>query len=137
MSGRGEIRRIAQGLTGMSYTALHQQWDINRWQSALCLWTTPGAWPLAVAETRKELCINESASFTDPQLLEQAKSVLKSFHGLNLGEEEDRPAKRRKTLPDSGNDVNVSTYEHCKSILVGSDGQSSVSNLSDLHNMIQ
>lgn len=111
--------------------------NANWWQSALCLWTAPGLWPLSVADTRQQLCTNESEAFADPRLLEQAQSVLRSFRGLNLSEEDDRPAKRRKTLPDSENGVNLSAYEHLKSVLVGSDGESLTASLSNLHNTVQ
>lgn len=86
---------------------------------------------------RKTLCTNESGAFKDPQLLEQAKLALKSFRGLNLGEDEDRPAKRRRTLPEFGTDESVSAYEYFKSVLVDSDGQSPISTLSNLHNIVQ
>jgi len=101
------------------------------------LWTSPGTWPAEVEDARNELCTNASGSFTDPQLLEGAASVLKSFRGLNLTDEEDRPVKRRKTLPDSSEDVNISVYEQLVMVLNGSTQDSPVLNLSDLHNLVQ
>lgn len=103
---------------------------------ALCLWTSPGAWPLHVADLRKELCENETGSFSDAQLSEESASTVKAFRALNLGEES-RPAKRRKKLPDSTEDINQSTYEQLVMTLNGSTQDSPVLNLSNLHNIIQ
>jgi serine/threonine-protein kinase ATR len=101
------------------------------------LWTSPGTWPLQISERRKELCADEVESFTDSQLLKDAASVLKSFRVLNLGDEDDRPAKRRKTRLDSTDDVNETTYENLKIILTGGDHEAPVANLSNLHNIVQ
>ncbi|CAO2647756.1 Nn.00g086780.m01.CDS01 [Neocucurbitaria sp. VM-36] len=113
------------------FSALHK--DL---QLALCLWTSPGSWPSEVANLRKEICTNESGSFSDAQLVEQSASVVQTFRGMNLGDE-DRPAKRRKTLPEPAENTNVSTYEQMMIVLNGSTQESPVLNLANLHNIIQ
>ena len=87
-------------------------------------------------ELRKELCENESESFSDIELSEQSMPVVKTFRLLNLSNEE-RPAKRRKTLPNASEDINRSTYEQLVVSLNGSTQDSPVHNLSNLHNIIQ
>jgi serine/threonine-protein kinase ATR len=89
-----------------------------------------------VADLRKELCENESGGFSDLRLSEESGPVLKTFRALNLGDES-RPAKRRKTLPDSAEDVNNSTYQRLVVVLNGSTEDSPVLNLSNLHNIIE
>jgi len=84
---------------------------------------------------RKELCENESASFSDIELSEQSTPLVKTFRSLNLSNE-DRPAKRRKTSPDASEDINRSTYEQLVVLLNGSTQDSPVLNLSNLHNII-
>ncbi|KAF2828831.1 hypothetical protein CC86DRAFT_319926 [Ophiobolus disseminans] len=106
-------------------------------QLALCLWTSPGTWPIEVADARKELCTNPSASFADPQLSNGAALILKSFRELNLGDGEDRPAKRRKTLPNSSEDVNEGVYQQLVRVLNGSSQDSPVLDLRNLHNIVQ
>ena len=54
---------------------------------------------------------------------------------LNLGNEE-RPAKRRKKLLDTP-DINHITYERLVMILNGSNHDSPVLNLTNLHNIIE
>ncbi|KAF1947946.1 hypothetical protein EJ02DRAFT_429695 [Clathrospora elynae] len=105
-------------------------------QLALCLWTAPGIWPMEVADIRKELCESESESFSDAQLAAESISIIKTFRALNLGDE-DRPAKRRKTLPDSTEDLNESAYEQLVMVLNGSTQDSPVLNLANLHNIVQ
>jgi serine/threonine-protein kinase ATR len=109
----------------------------NVCQSALCLWTAPDSWPVAVTDVRKELCTNAFGAFPNPQILEVATAVLKTFRALNFDEEDDRPAKRRKTLPESSEDVNESIYRQMVVKLSGSTQDSPVLNLSNLHNIIQ
>lgn len=105
---------------------------------ALCLWTSPGAWPTEVADLRNELCLNQSDSFSNPQLSEESMSIVKTFRALNLGDI-DRPVKRRKTLPDptEDEDVNSSVYAQLQMALNGSSLESPVLGLSDLHNTVQ
>ncbi|CAA9966791.1 Protein kinase rad3 [Pyrenophora teres f. maculata] len=105
-------------------------------QLALCLWTGPGAWPVHVADLRKELCENESASFSDVGLSEQSTPLIKTYCSLNIITE-DRPTKRRKTIPDASEDINRSTYEKLVVSLNSSTQDSPVLNLSNLHNIIQ
>ncbi|KNG49644.1 protein kinase rad3 [Stemphylium lycopersici] len=105
-------------------------------QLALCLWTSPGSWPMHIADLRKELCENESGSFSDAQISEESASTVKTFRTLNL-DVEDRPAKRRKTLPDSSDDTNKTMYERLAITLNGSTQDSPVLNLSNLHNIVQ
>jgi serine/threonine-protein kinase ATR len=56
---------------------------------------------------------------------------------MNLGDENDRPAKRLKTLSGTSSDVNSSTYEQLKVLLNGSTQDSPVPNLANLHNIVQ
>ena len=91
---------------------------------------------MEVADLRKEICTNESGSFSDAQLLEQSASVVQIFRYLNL-DNEDRPAKRRKTLPEPAENTNISTYERMMMVLNGSTQASPVLNLANLHNIIQ
>jgi serine/threonine-protein kinase ATR len=106
-------------------------------QSALCLWTSSDSWPVAVASIREELCTGAAASFTERELRERSTSVLQTFRALNIGDDNDRPAKRRKTLPNTLEDGNRAAYEELKALLVGSSQESPVLHLVDLHNIIQ
>ncbi|KAH7380651.1 protein kinase rad3 [Pyrenochaeta sp. MPI-SDFR-AT-0127] len=105
-------------------------------QLALCLWTSPGDWPMDVASLREELCLNTSGCFSDPQILEESAQVMKTFQAINSGDM-DRPVKRRKVLPGPVEDINSSTYEQLVIALNGSTQESPVLNLSGLHNTIQ
>jgi serine/threonine-protein kinase ATR len=89
-----------------------------------------------IADLRKELCESESGSFSDAQLTEESMPIMKTFRLLNLGDEE-RPVKRRKTLPEATEDVNESVYQRLVMTLNGSTHDSPVLNLSNLHNIIQ
>ena len=89
-----------------------------------------------IADLRKELCESESESFSDAQLSEESIPIMRTFRMLNLGDEE-RPAKRRKTLPESTEDANESVYQRLVMLLNGSTQDSPVLNLSNLHNIIQ
>lgn len=107
-------------------------------QAALCLWTLPGSWSSEVAATRTELCEAASKSFTDAHLFEDSALALKTFRALNLdAEDTDRPAKRRRTIPDSSDDDEPATYERLMAILNGSSEDSPVPNLANLHNIVQ
>jgi serine/threonine-protein kinase ATR len=108
----------------------------NGSKSALCLWTSPDSWPLQVVDTRKELCTNITGCFSDTQLLKDSALPVKAFRALNLTNDE-RPAKRRKTLPDSSDDISKSTYEQLVLYLNGSVHDSPVHNLANLHNIVQ
>jgi serine/threonine-protein kinase ATR len=85
---------------------------------------------------RKDLCTNTVGSFTDPQLLKESTTVAKIFRALNLGDDE-RPTKRRKTLPNSPEDVNESAYQNIVMLLNGSTQDSPVLSLANLHNIVQ
>jgi serine/threonine-protein kinase ATR len=89
-----------------------------------------------IADLRKELCESESGSFSDAQLSEESMPFMQTFRMLNLGDEE-RPTKRRKTLPEPTEDVNESVYQRLVMTLNGSTQDSPVLNLSNLHNIIQ
>lgn len=91
---------------------------------------------MEVLNSREELRVNESGGISDPQVSEESMSVVKSFSSINLGDE-DRPAKRRKTLPDASEDINHSTYRQLVIALNGSTQESPVLNLSNLHSTIQ
>ncbi|KAF1842478.1 uncharacterized protein K460DRAFT_346363 [Cucurbitaria berberidis CBS 394.84] len=123
------IAKVCQNIE--KFSGLHK--DL---QLALCLWTSPGPWPTEVADLRQEICSDESESFSSTQLVEQSMSVIKTFRELNMGDE-DRPSKRRKTLPDSPEDAYGSTYEYLMMVLNGSTQASPVLNLSNLHNIVQ
>jgi serine/threonine-protein kinase ATR len=107
----------------------------NIYQLALCLWTAPGTWPMSVADIRKELCESDTGNFSNAQLAEESTRILKLFRVLNLGTEE-RPTKRRKTLPDTS-DINRTIYERLMMVLNGSSQDSPVFNLSNLHNIME
>jgi serine/threonine-protein kinase ATR len=109
----------------------------NNGQSALCLWTSADVWPTEVASIRRDLCAGTSEGFTEPQLRECWNSVLRTFRELNLGDDSGRPAKRRKTLPDTSEDVNRTVYEGLKAFLVGSSQESPVLNLANFHTIVQ
>lgn len=51
--------------------------------------------------------------------------------------DEDRPAKRRKTMHESSEDANTSAYHQLTTLLNGSSRDSPILNLSNLHNIIQ
>lgn len=91
---------------------------------------------MEIAELRKGIYANDSGGFSDIQLLEQSASVVQTFRELNLGGE-DRPAKRRKTLPESEETTDTSTYERMIMVLNGSTQESPVLDLTDLHNIVQ
>ncbi|KAH8732219.1 hypothetical protein GQ44DRAFT_602205 [Phaeosphaeriaceae sp. PMI808] len=105
-------------------------------QSALCLWTSEDSWPVEIADRRRELRTNASQCFTDPQVLEDATLVLKTFCASNL-DTNDRPAKRRKTLPNSHQDINISTYEHLAMFLNGNPKDSLVANLANIPSIVE
>jgi len=51
--------------------------------------------------------------------------------------DEERPAKRRRTLPENAEDEKPDAYVELKMILNGSSPESPVLNLSDLHHIVQ
>lgn len=103
------------------------------------MWTTPDSWPSEVATIRQKLRTDASASFTDANLLQDSALVLKTFRALNIDDDEDkdRPVKRRRTIPDSSDDEEPSTYEQLMTLLNGSSQDSPVLNLANLHNIVQ
>lgn len=103
---------------------------------ALCLWTSPDMKSMQVANLRKELCENEFGSFSDAQLSEESMSAVKAFRALNLGDG-DRPAKRRKKLPESSEDVNQDALRRIMMSLNGSIHDSPVLFLSNAQDLIQ
>ncbi|KAF9697303.1 hypothetical protein EKO04_004887 [Ascochyta lentis] len=104
-------------------------------QLALCLWIPKGAWTETVETLREELCSEGAASFTTAQVAEDATKCVQVFQRMHLDEE--RPAKRRKTLHESSEDVNTSAYHQLTISLNGSSQDSPILNLSDLHNIVQ
>jgi serine/threonine-protein kinase ATR len=88
-----------------------------------------------VADIRKELCESDTGSFSNAQLTDESTQILKAFRVLNLGSEE-RPTKRRKTLPDTS-DINRTTYERLMMVLNDSTYDSPILNLSNLHNIME
>ena len=89
-----------------------------------------------VADLRKELCENESGGFLNAQLSEESTSSVKAFRALNLGDE-DRPAKRQKTLPGSLDRTNTAVYNRIIMILNGSTPDAPILNTTDLVNTIR
>jgi serine/threonine-protein kinase ATR len=108
--------------------------EANSCQSALCLWTSSNAWPAEVADVRRELCVDNPGAFSDLQIPEDASSVMKAFRALNLGEDGDRPPKRRKTLPESSEHNPRPCYKHLKEVLKTPSQESP--DLTGLHNVI-
>jgi serine/threonine-protein kinase ATR len=51
--------------------------------------------------------------------------------------DDERSAKRRKTLPDFPNDINEGIYHELVTILNGSSQETPVLNISNLHNIVQ
>jgi serine/threonine-protein kinase ATR len=88
-----------------------------------------------IADIRRELCESATDSFSNAQVSEASTPVLKAFRVLN-SENEERPAKRRKTLPDTS-DINHTTYERLVMALNGSTHDSPILNLSNLHNIME
>lgn len=94
-------------------------------QLALCLWTSPGDWPVEIEELRSHLCSKSEQFFVSDTLNEDPVSVLliKRFCEINT-EEPEHPAKRRKTLPDSGKNEGRSLYDDIVMSLNGSTSES-------------
>jgi serine/threonine-protein kinase ATR len=89
-----------------------------------------------VADIRIELRVNAATSFTNPQLLKDSAVLVKNFQTLTSNDNE-RPAKRRKTLPDASEDNSRLIYEQLVLSLNGSAQDSPVLNLANLHNVIR
>jgi serine/threonine-protein kinase ATR len=106
----------------------------NIYQSALCLWTKSDVWPTEVANMRQELCTDTSEAFTDLRISEDASAAMKTFRTLNISDDGDRPAKRRKTLPESSEPHPGTCYKQVKEVLKTPTEDSS--DLKDLHNVI-
>jgi serine/threonine-protein kinase ATR len=114
----------------------HSEHTTDRFQLVLCLWTPPGSWSAEVDDIRNKLCSDMSGNFSDAQLAQESIVVAKLFRESNLADEE-RSAKRRKTLPSSSNDINGDIYHDLLRIMNGSSHDVLVSNLSNLQNIIQ
>lgn len=106
-------------------------------QLALCLWTSPGDWPIEVADLRQDLCDNGAKSFSAAQIGLQSYPVFQEFKISNFSDG-DRPVKRRKTQPEpvEDGDVNTSVYEQLVTTLCGSTQESPALDLTNLHNII-
>lgn len=106
-------------------------------QLALCLWTTPGTWPVKVADLRQDLCEKDSRSFAAAQIGDESQPVFRAFRTLNLVDD-DRPAKRRKILPEGAEDrdLNTMAYEQLVATLSGSIQEAPALDLSNLHHII-
>jgi serine/threonine-protein kinase ATR len=114
----------------------HSEHNTDRTQLALCLWTSPGSWSAEVDDIRNKLCSDVSRNFSDAQLAQESILVAKLFRESNLVDEE-RSAKRRKTLPSSSDDINGDIYHDLLRIVNGSSHDMLVSNLSNLQNIVQ
>jgi serine/threonine-protein kinase ATR len=77
-----------------------------------------------------------SENFSDAQLAQESIGVTKLFRESNLADEE-RSAKRRKTLPSSSNDINADIYHDLLRIVNGSSHDVLVPDLSNLQNIVQ
>jgi serine/threonine-protein kinase ATR len=108
----------------------------NKTQLALCLWTLPGAWPAEIEQIRKELCSDVSGGFSDAHLARESIMVAKLFRESNPADEE-RSAKRRKTLPGTSNDINENVYHELLMIMNGSSYETPVLNLSNFQDIVQ
>jgi serine/threonine-protein kinase ATR len=114
----------------------HSEDTTDKTQLALCLWTSPGSWSAEVDDIRNKLCSDVSGNFSDAQLAQESIMVAKLFRESNLVDE-GRSAKRRKTLPNSSNDINKDMYHDLLGIVNGSSHDTPVSNLSNLQNTVQ
>jgi serine/threonine-protein kinase ATR len=83
---------------------------------------------------RQKLCTDTAGVFADLQISEDTSAVMKTFRALNIGDDGDRPAKRRKTLPESSGHDPRSCYKQVKEVLKTSTQESH--DLTDLHNVI-
>lgn len=91
---------------------------------------------MEIADLRKELCEHESGGFSNAQLSEESASSVKAFRALNLGDE-DRPAKRQKTLAGPPKDINTDAYDRLVMILNGSTIDSPSHATDNVQNIIQ
>ena len=116
-----------------TFSSLHR--DL---QSSLCLWTAPGDWPAEVQDLRTHLCSASGPCFLSEVLDEDpvSMSLATTFCEINTQELEP-PAKRRRTLPDGGEDEKFSTYDEIVMKLNGSISDSPVLNLSSLDQIIR
>lgn len=109
--------------------------NTDKLQLALCLWTSPGDWPVEVTEMRNELCSDTSRNFSNIRLQDESMSAIKVFRDLNLVGEE-RPSKRQKTLPDTDLDISRASYKELVILVNGSSQDSAVLELTGLHDSI-
>ncbi|KAF2678362.1 hypothetical protein K458DRAFT_348412 [Lentithecium fluviatile CBS 122367] len=114
-----------------AFTSLHR--DL---QLALCLWTPPGNWPAEVEELRAALCSDGSDAFWNDELNQTSCFFVRGFRRMNLVDEE-RPAKRRRTLPESPEEAHPSTYSQLVMVLNGGSPESPMLQLSNLHHIIE
>jgi serine/threonine-protein kinase ATR len=80
--------------------------------------------------------LHDSENFLAEELKQEWALFAKTFRQTNPADEE-RPAKRRRTLPENAGDENPDAYGELKMILNGSSSESPVLDLSDLHNIVQ
>ncbi|KAI8936862.1 hypothetical protein NX059_006098 [Plenodomus lindquistii] len=106
-------------------------------QLALCLWTSPGRWPKEVADLREALSESGSRTFPAAKLSDEAHTISDILRTGNITND-DRPAKRRKTLPESVEKRDVSTvaYEQLVTTLRGGVQEPLTLGLSNLHNIV-
>ncbi|KAF2115782.1 hypothetical protein BDV96DRAFT_599348 [Lophiotrema nucula] len=101
-------------------------------QFALCLWTSSSNWPAEINELRTELSSNGFEAFSDEQLKQDSKAIIKHLEGLALGSDE-RPTKRRKTDPNLDQLGGQDIYSRLLREITGNTENSPTIGLTDLH----
>ncbi|KAF2267881.1 hypothetical protein CC78DRAFT_565700 [Lojkania enalia] len=104
-------------------------------QLAICLWTSPGDWPIEINELRSSLLSGDVHIFSNDQLQHDSVLFLKAFRQLNLAENE-RPAKRQKTTPDVDTISCQAIYVELTMQVNGSTQDRLVDGLASLHESI-
>lgn len=103
-------------------------------QLSICLWTASGDWPTEVQELRAHLCSDAGKPFENDELNDQSVEVVKAFRLANKKVEEP-PAKRRRKEVDK--DTPSDLLNHLVMLLTGGSSKSPVSDLKNLHILVQ
>ncbi|KAF2473193.1 uncharacterized protein BDR25DRAFT_257421, partial [Lindgomyces ingoldianus] len=104
-------------------------------QLALCLWTSPGEWPVEVDMLRNSLCSDATQIFSDGKLQHDSAMIIKTFKELNLADQ-GRPSKRQRIIADVNEDEPRAIYNNLIMLINGSAQDSAVFELANLHNSI-
>lgn len=105
-------------------------------QLSICLWITPGDWPVEVQGLRILLCAETGRPFDNEELNDQSVDVISAFRTANKVDEQP-PAKRRRTAPEPDSDAPVGVLTHLVTLLNGSSVDSPVLDLNGFHVAIQ